>query len=472
VTEQTCDLAIIGGGPGGYVGAIRAAQLGMSVVCIDRNSSLGGTCLREGCIPSKVMLESSEKYAEARTQLADHGVLVRDVQLDLPALHQRRKKIVQTLAVGVAALLKQNGVTVLQGQGRLDGPGSVRVAGPSGEQAIRAARVLIATGSLPAPLKGVELDGDRIGTSTQALAFPEVPQHLVVIGAGYIGLEMGCVWHRLGARVTMLEALDRILPGMDQELARAAQAVFEKQGLEFRLNTRVRRAAVDGGRCVVECEGAEPITCDRVLLAVGRVPNTGDIGLDSVGIQTDGRGEIPVADDFQTRAENVFAIGDCVRGPKLAHKASHEAIACVERIVTGHGHVNYDTIPGVVYTHPEIAGVGKTEEELRASGREYRKGEFPFQASGRARTLGETNGRVKILADLHTDRILGVHIFGPRAGDLIAEAVAAMEFGASAEDLARICHAHPTLAESLGEAALAVAGRAIHMARQAAGSRR
>lgn len=464
MTKQKFDLAVIGGGPGGYVAAIRAAQLGMSVACVDENPLWGGTCLRVGCIPSKAMLESSEKYAEAKGGLADHGVVVDGVQLDLAAMHKRRKKIVKTLAGGVDALLKQNGVTRLQGRGRIAGPGAVSVETPDGNAPIRAERILIATGSRPAPLKGVELDGDRIGTSTEALAYPEVPQHLVVIGAGYIGLELGSVWSRLGAPVTVLEALDRILPGMDLELAKAAQKVFKKQGLEFRLGTRVQRATVSGDQCTVECEGAEPIQCDRVLLAIGRVPNTEGIGLETVGVEADKRGEIPVSDGFQTSAEGVYAIGDCIRGPKLAHKASHEGMACVEAMVNGYGQVNYDTIPGVVYTHPELATVGKSEEQLRESGVEYRKGMFPFQASGRARTLGETEGRVKILADANTDRVLGVHIFGARAGDLIAEAAAAMEFGASAEDLAHVCHAHPTLAESLGEAALSVAGRAIHMA--------
>ena len=345
----------------------------------------------------------------------------------------------------------------------MQGPGQVTVTGDDGEQTVSGERILIATGSRPAPLPGVEHDGDRIGTSTEALAYPTVPDHLVVIGAGYIGLELGSVWNRLGAEVTVLEALDRILPGMDLELASAAQRVFQKQGLNFQLGARVQSATVQGDQCVVRCEGAESLTCDRVLLAIGRVPNTDQIGLETVGVEADRRGEIPVDDAFQTSAAGVFAIGDCIRGPKLAHKASHEAIACVEGMAGNAGHVNYDTIPGVVYTHPEIATVGKTEEQLKEAGREFRKGVFPFQASGRARTLGETEGQVKILADAQTDRILGVHILGPRAGDLIAEAATAMEFGASAEDLAHVCHAHPTLAESLGEAALGVHQRAIHI---------
>lgn len=462
--EQNFELVVIGGGPGGYVAAIRGTQLGMSVACVDENAALGGTCLRVGCIPSKAMLESSERFAEIKGGLSEHGVVVGDVSLDLPAMHRRRERIVKTLSGGVKSLLKQNGVTTFCGHAHLKGAGKVAVAQTDGAHYLAAKHVLFATGSLPAPLKGVELDGDRIGTSTEALAYPEVPQHLVVIGAGYIGLELGSVWRRLGARVTVLEALDRILPGMDLEMAKAAQKIFEKQGIEFRLGARVSRAAADGDKCVVECNEVEPLECDRVLLAIGRIPNTDSLHLHTVGIETDTRGEIPVGESFQTSAEGVYAIGDCIRGPKLAHKASHEGIACVEAIAGGHAHVNYNTIPGVVYTHPELATVGKSEEQLKEEGREYRKGMFPFQASGRARTLGETDGRVKILADAQTDRILGVHILGPRAGDLIAEAVAAMEFGASSEDLARVCHAHPTLAETLGEAALGVDHRAIHMA--------
>jgi dihydrolipoamide dehydrogenase len=463
--EQTdYDLVVIGAGPGGYVAAIRAAQLGMSVACVDENAALGGTCLRVGCIPSKAMLESSERYAETKAGLAQHGIVVGQVSLDLAAMHRRRENVTKMLASGVNSLLKQNGVTRHLGRARIDGPGRVVVTGTEGQQTLSASRILIATGSRPAPLDGVELDGDRIGTSTEALAYADVPHHLVVIGAGYIGLEMGSVWSRLGAQVTVLEALDRILPGMDLELARAAQKIFQKQGLSFRLGVRVQRAGVENEQCIVQCQGAEPIHCDRVLLAIGRVSNTVDIGLETVGIEPDARGEIPIGDDFETTAQGVYAIGDCVRGPKLAHKASHEGIACVERMAGQGSHVNYDTIPGVVYTHPELATVGQTEQQLQEAGREYLKGTFPFLASGRARTLGETDGLVKILADAETDRILGVHILGPRAGDLIAEAAAAMEFAASAEDLARVCHAHPTLAESIGEAALGVAQRSIHLA--------
>jgi len=463
MSENNFDLIVVGGGPGGYVAAVRAAQLGLSVACVDENKQFGGTCLRVGCIPSKALLESSERYSSTLHDLKAHGVKVADVELDLPTMMKRKQRIVAALSTGINSLLKSNGVTQIQGRGRLAGQGKVAVATKDGEETILGKNVLLAVGSRPMTIPGVELDGDRIGTSTEALSYKEPPKHLVVIGAGYIGLELGSVWRRLGSQVTVLEALDRILPGMDTELAKAAQKLFEKQGLKFHLGTRVQKAAVEKKQCVVACEGIDPIECDRVLLAVGRTASTDDLGLETVGIETDRRGEIEVNERFESSAKGVFAIGDCVRGPKLAHKASHEGIACVEGIGGGVGHVNYDTIPGVCYTHPEIATVGKTEEQLKEASVKYRKGVFPFQASGRARSLGETDGKVKILADETTDRVLGVHILGPRAGDLIAEAVAAMEFGASAEDLARTCHAHPTLSETLGEAALDVADTAIHI---------
>ena len=456
------DLIVIGAGPGGYVAAIRAAQLGLKVACVEKEAALGGTCLRIGCIPSKALLESSELYHEAKEKLAAHGVRLPQVELDLPTLLGRKEQIVQGLAKGVEELLKKNKIVRYLGHGRLDGPGKVRVENQTGAEEITARHIVIATGSKVRGLPGVQLDGTGIGTSTEALAYAEVPKHLVVIGAGAIGLELGSVWRRLGAKVTVLEYLDRILPEMDQELAAEALKVFAKQGLEFQLKARVTAARAEGDRCVVECEAAPPIECDRVLLAVGRVPNTDELGLETVGIQLDDRGRVPVNDRFETSVEGVYAIGDVIRGPMLAHKAEEEGIACVERIVTGYGHVNYDAIPNVVYTQPEVASVGRTEERLQQDGREYRKGVFQFRGNGRARVLGHTEGRVKILADAQTDRILGVHILGPRAGDLIAEAVVAMEFGASSEDLARTSHAHPTLSEVIKEAALAVAGRALH----------
>lgn len=457
------DLLVIGAGPGGYVAAIRGAQLGLDTACVEAEAALGGTCLRVGCIPSKALLEASERFHEASHALGDFGVKVGNVELDLARMLERKQGIVSGLTQGVAGLFKKNRVTRYQGHARIVGPGKVLINGPDGELEVSAQHVIIATGSKVAPLRGVELDGDRIGGSTEALSYPEVPEHLVVIGAGYIGLELGSVWRRLGARVTVLEYLERILPGMDAEIAREAERAFEKQGIEFRLGARVTSARREGDEVVVGIEGQESLRCDRVLLSVGRVPNTDDLGLASVGIELDPRGRIPIDDQFRTYVPGFYAIGDVVRGPMLAHKAEEEGVACVEAIVTGFGHVNYDAIPGVVYTHPEIASVGKSEEELTALNVPFKKGSFPFMANGRARALGATEGRVKILAHAETDRILGVHIIGPRAGDLIAEAVVAIEFSASAEDIARSSHAHPTLAEVMKEAALALDRRAIHI---------
>jgi dihydrolipoamide dehydrogenase len=463
VAQHSHDLVVIGGGPGGYVAALRAAQLGLDAACVELERRLGGTCLRVGCIPSKALLESSELYARARGELAQHGVRAGEVTLDLAAMMKRKQRVVDTLTKGIDGLFRKNGVTRYLGRGRLADAGRVVVAQEDGEVELAARHVILATGSRSAPLAGVELDGERVGTSTEALSWNEVPERLVVVGAGYIGLELGSVWARLGAKVTVLEYLDRILPGMDAELAAEAQKVFAKQGLEFRLGARVSAARADGGRCVVEAEGHDALECDRVLLAVGRVPNTEGLGLDEAGVETDERGQVVVDERFATALEGVYAIGDLIGGPLLAHKAEEEGVACVERIVTGQGHVDYDTIPGVCYTEPEIASVGHTQEQLSEQGVPFRKGVFPFLANGRARALGQTEGRVKILAHAETDRLLGVHVIGPRAGDLIAEATAAMAFGASAEDLARTCHAHPTLAEALREAALAVDGRALHV---------
>lgn len=462
MSAQEHDLVVIGGGPGGYVAAIRAAQLGLKVACVEKEPVLGGTCLRVGCIPSKVLLESSARYDEAKNHLARHGVRVGKVELDLPAVLKRKQDVVGALTKGIDALFRKHKITRYAGTGRLAGAGSVIVQGKEGETELKAKHIILATGSKSAALKGVEVDGDRIGTSTEALAFAEVPKELVVIGAGYIGLELGMVWHRFGAKVIFLEFLDRILPGMDDEIAAEAQRIFTRQGLEFRLGTRVTAARRDGEGCIVECAGAEPIRCDRVLLSVGRAPNTEGLGLDTVGIQLDEKGRVPVNDRLATSAPGVYAIGDVIRGPMLAHKAEEEGVACVEGIVNGHGHVDYNLVPGVVFTHPEIACVGQTEQQLKQAGVEYRKGVFPFLASGRARSLMATDGKVKVLADAKTDRVLGVHIIGPHAGEMIGEAAAAMAFGASSEDIARVCHPHPTLSEALKEAALAVDGRAIH----------
>jgi dihydrolipoamide dehydrogenase len=461
--SDSFDLVVIGAGPGGYVAAIRAAQLGLNTACIESESRLGGTCLRVGCIPSKALLEASEHYYEARTSFAETGIKVGEVGLDLNTMLGRKDRIVGELTRGIDGLFKKNKVTRVLGRGRIAGAGQVAVDGPEGTKVLSAKHILIATGSKVAPLPGVEVDGEVVGTSTEALSFNPVPKHLVVIGAGVIGLELGSVWARLGAKVTVLEYLDRILPGMDAEIAKEAQKEFTKQGLEFQLSTKVTgaRKHPEGG-AIVEVEGKEPIRCDRVLLAVGRIPNTEGLGLENVGIKTGRRGIIEVDAHFQTSMPGVYAVGDVIAGPMLAHKAEEEGVACVEYLATGYGHVNYDAIPGVVYTHPEIASVGKTEDELKAAGVAYKKGVFPFMANARAKAVGSTEGRVKVLADATTDRVLGVHIIGPNAGELIAEAAVSIEFGASSEDIARVCHAHPTLAEALKEAALAVDKRSIN----------
>jgi dihydrolipoamide dehydrogenase len=457
------DLIVIGGGPGGYVAAIRAAQAGLSAAVIEKESALGGTCLRVGCIPSKALLESSHKYEEAAHELAAHGVRVGGVALDLATLMKRKDDVVSTLAKGIDALLKKNKVTRILGTGRLAGPGKVNVTAADGTvTTLESPRVILAVGSRPVVLPGIEADGDRVGTSTEALRYPEVPGHLVVIGGGYIGLELGSVWRRLGSRVTVLEYADRILLGIDGDIAAEALTLFRKQGLDIRLGIKVTGARAERAGCVVEVEGSEPIRCDRVLAATGRRPATDDLGLETVGIEPDRRGFIPVDGQFRTKAAGVWAIGDCIPGPMLAHKAEEDGVACADGMTGGWVHVDYDLVPAVVFTHPEIAAVGKTEEQLAAEGVAFKKGIFPFRANGRARTLGDTTGKVKILADAATDRVLGVHIIGPEAGNLVAEAATAMTFGATAEDIARVCHAHPTLPEALKEAALAVAGKAIH----------
>lgn len=453
------DLVVIGAGPGGYTAAIRAAQLGLKTACVELEPRLGGTCLRIGCIPSKALLEASEHYYAVQHSLGEFGVKVSGVELDLAQMLKKKDNVVQTLTGGVAFLFKKNKITRYEGRGRITGPGRVRVEGAQSAD-LEAKHILIATGSSVASLKGVEIDGDRVGTSTEALSFETVPAHLVVIGAGYIGLELGSVWCRLGAKVTVLEYLDRILPGMDAEIAAEAKKIFAKQGLEFRLGTRVTGARASGDGAVVDIDGAESIQCDRVLACVGRSPNTQGLGLADVGVQTDEKGRVAVDEHYATNVDGIYAVGDVIAGPMLAHKAEEEGVACVERIVTGYGHVNYDAIPGIVYTHPEIATVGFSEEQLKEKGTPYRKGTFPMSANGRAKALGATEGRVKVLAHAETDRVLGVHIIGPRAGDLIVEATAAIEFGASSEDMAAVCHAHPTLSETVREAALAVDGRA------------
>jgi dihydrolipoamide dehydrogenase len=457
------DVVIIGAGPGGYVAAIRAAQLGLTVACVEREAALGGTCVRIGCIPSKALLESSERYLEAKGHLADHGIKVGQVELDLAAMHARKDAVVKANTDGVAYLFKKHKVERVHGTGRLAGPGEVVVETADGERRLQAKHVVLATGSRVAELRGVEIDGDRIGTSTEALAWDAVPEHLVVIGAGVIGLELGSVWGRLGARVTVLEYLDRILPGMDAEIAKEARKVFGKQGMDIRTGVRVTGAAVAGQKVTLSLEGADDVVADRVLVATGRRPNSEGLGLEEAGVQVDAQGRVVVDERFATSAEGVYAIGDLIHGPMLAHKAEEDGVALAEMLATGHGHVDYGLVPSVVYTDPEIASVGRTEEELAAQGVPVRKGVFPFSANGRARAMARTDGRVKILAHRDTDRVLGVHVIGPRAGDLIAEALAAMAFHASSEDVARVVHAHPTLAEVVKEAALAVDGRALHI---------
>lgn len=463
MTDATHDVLVIGGGPGGYVAAIRAAQLGLNVGLVEKETGLGGTCLRVGCIPSKAMLESSNLLHEAQTNFAVHGIKVSGLSLDLAAMLARKEQIVSTMMRGIDSLIKNNKITRYAGHGKFTAPGTVSVEAGKTTTTLQAKHIIIATGSNVATLPGVKPDGDRVGTSTEALCYTEVPKHLVVIGGGYIGMELGSVWRRLGSKVTVLEFLDRILPGTDAEVAGEAFKIFKKQGFEFRLGTKVLSAKSEKKQAVVEVEGGDPVTCDRVLLAVGRTPNTANLGLEAIGLTLDPRGRIPINDHFQTPVSGVYAVGDVVRGPMLAHKAEEEGIACVDQIVTGYSHVNYDVIPAVVYTHPEIAAVGRTEEQLKEANVVYNKGMFPFRANARARTLQDVDGYVKILADASTDRILGVHIIGPRAGELIAEATAAMEYGASSEDLFRTCHSHPTLSEVVKEAAMAVHKRAIHM---------
>ena len=461
--SQQHDVVVIGGGPGGYVAAIRAAQLGMSAAVVEREDRLGGTCLRVGCIPSKALLESSHKYEEARTELAHHGVQIGSVALDLAVMMKRKEDVVSVLCKGIDGLLSTNKVVRYRGTGRLAGAGKVIVTAADGATTeLQSAQIVLAVGSQSVVLPGIEVDGKIIGTSTEALSYDAVPAHLVVIGGGYIGLELGSVWRRLGAQVTVLEYADRILTGIDSDIASEALGLFRKQGLDIRLGVKVNRARVEGGRGVVECEGLEPIVCDRVLAATGRRPATEGIGLETVGIEPDKRGWIPVDHLFRTSASGVYAIGDCIPGPMLAHKAEEDGVACVEGMRSQWAEVHYDLVPAVVFTHPEIAAIGRTEEQLVAEGIAYRKGVFPYRANGRARTINDTTGKVKVLADATTDRVLGIHIIGPAAGDLIGEAAASMAFGATAEDIARVCHAHPTLPEALKEAAMAVGGRAIH----------
>jgi dihydrolipoamide dehydrogenase len=460
---------VIGAGPGGYVAAIRAAQLGMKAACIDGRAAPGGTCLNIGCIPSKALLQSSEKYAEARNGLAEHGIKIGEAGLDLAAMMARKDKVVTTLTRGVEFLFRKNKVDWIKGNARIVAPGRIAVAANGGgNQEIEAAAIVVATGSESIPLPGLAIDEERIVSSTGALAFDRVPERLAVIGGGYIGLELGSVWSRLGAKVTVIEFLDRILPNMDRELGPALQRLLTRSGIAFKLATKVVSGELGNEAVTLELEPAkggarEVLATDAVLVAIGRRPFTDGLGLDEIGVARDPAGRVTVDGGFATNVPGIYAIGDVIRGPMLAHKAMEEGVAVIERLAGQKPGIDYDAIPGVVYTWPEVAAVGKTEEELKAAGIEYRVGKFPFTATPRARTNGDTDGFVKVLADAATDRVLGVHIIGPDAGTMIAEAALAMEFGASAEDIARTSHAHPTLNEALKEAALAVDGRAIHI---------
>jgi dihydrolipoamide dehydrogenase len=463
------DLIVIGTGPGGYVCAIRAAQLGMKVAVVEKDATLGGTCLNVGCIPSKALLHASELFEEAGHAFARMGIGVGKPKLDLKQMLVFKDEAVDGNVKGVDFLMKKNKIDVVHGTGRIAAPGKVEVTGADGKtQTLETKTIVIATGSDVTKLKGIEIDEKRIVSSTGALTLERVPEKLVVIGAGVIGLELGSVWRRLGAQVTVVEFLDRILPGMDGEVARQSQRLFEKQGMAFKLGSKVSAVDASGKKLKVKVEPAkggddETIDADVVLVAIGRVPYIEGLGLAEAGVALDERGRVRTDAHFATNVPGIYAIGDVIVGPMLAHKAEDEGVAVAEILAGQAGHVNYDVIPAVVYTYPEIASVGKTEDELKQAGVAYNAGKFPFTANGRAKANQQTDGFVKILADARTDRVLGVHIVGADAGNMIAEAAVAMEFGAASEDIARTCHAHPTLPEAVKEAALAVGKRAIHM---------
>ncbi|MBI1272880.1 MAG: dihydrolipoyl dehydrogenase [Alphaproteobacteria bacterium] len=468
MTVSNFDLVVIGAGPGGYVAAIRAAQLGMKVACVEARKALGGTCLNVGCIPSKALLTSSEKYVETKSHLAVHGVKVGDVSLDLTAMMAHKNKVVKDNTQGIDFLFKKNKVARFTGKGRILSANTVMVEGEAGKETLTTKNILIASGSESTPLKGITVDEKRIVTSTGALELESVPKSMVVIGGGVIGLELGSVWQRLGAEVTVIEFLDRILPTNDGEVSKNMQRILGKQGMKFKLGTKVTAAKANDKGVDLTLEPAaggasESMQAEIVLLCIGRRPYTDGLGLDAVGVELDERGRIKTGKKFQTSVPGIYAIGDAIAGPMLAHKAEDEGVVCAEMLAGQHPHINYDAIPGVVYTWPEVASVGKTEEELKKEGVQYKAGKFPFTANGRARAMADTEGFVKILADARTDKLLGAHIVGPDAGTMIAELAMAIEFGASAEDVARTCHAHPTLNEAVKEAALAVDGRPIHI---------
>ncbi len=462
------DLVVIGAGPGGYVAAIRAAQLGMKVACVEKSQTLGGTCLNVGCIPSKALLDSSELYHLAQERFKRHGIGFNGLTLDLPAMLARKDGVVKSLTDGVRFLFRKNKIEPIFGTARVSSPTSVEVSQSDGTRTVlEAGHILLATGSEPIKLPSLPFNGRTVVDSTGALCFESVPDHLVVVGAGYIGLELGSVWRRLGAKVTVIEFLPRIVPSADREMGELLQKSLTRQGLAFQLETKVTGALIEGARATVRAEKTDgtrlTFECDRILVAVGRRPYVQGLGLTEAGVVVDPKtGRVAVDARFRTNIPTISAIGDLIEGPMLAHKAEDEGIAFSELLAGRPGHVEYGTIPGVIYTWPELASVGLTEEQVKAGGNPYKVGKFPFLANGRAKAMDETEGSVKILADANTDRVLGVHILGPRASDLIAEAVAVMEFAGSAEDIARTCHAHPTLSEAVREAALAVDGRAIH----------
>ena len=461
------DLIIIGSGPGGYVAAIRAAQLGMKVACVEKEPTLGGTCLNIGCIPSKALLNSSEKYIELKTHAEEHGIKTGKVDLDLSTLMQRKDKIVKQLTAGIGFLFKKNKITYLNGTASFVDKQTIKIKS-SKELTLSAKNFIIATGSSSMERPGITVDEKQIVTSTGALSLPTIPKTMLVIGGGYIGLEMGSVWSRLGTKVTVVEKLDRIVPTMDGEIATEFMKSLEKQGLEFKLSHKVV-ATKSGSKDVevtMESEQDKKQVKDKfnvVLMSIGRKPNTEELNLEKIGVKLNDQQAIEVDQQYKTSVDNIYAIGDVAPGPMLAHKAEEEGVACVEIINGQKTHMNYDTIPAIVYTNPEVASVGKTEEQLKESKAEYKVGKFPFMANGRALTTSSTEGFVKILADKKTDAILGAHIIGHDAGQLVAEIVTVMEFGGSAEDIARICHAHPTTSEAVKEAALSVDGRAIHI---------
>jgi dihydrolipoamide dehydrogenase len=465
MTDTTYDLIVIGAGPGGYVAAIRAAQLGLKTACVESRETLGGTCLNVGCIPSKALLHSSELYHEAQSgDLAKFGVDFSGVKLNLTQMHAEKDKAVKELTGGIEFLFKKNKVDWLKGRAAFTSPTTIDVAG----QSYTAKKIMIAAGSSVTPLPGVEIDQKVVVDSTGALALPKVPKHLVVIGGGVIGLELGSVWGRLGAKVTVVEYLDPILPGMDGEVRKEATKIFKKQGFDIKTSTKVTGVSVKGGKATVTTEpaaggAAETIEADCVLVAIGRRPNVDGLALDKAGVALNQRGQIEIAHDFQTNVPGIYAIGDVTPGPMLAHKAEDEGIAAAEFVAGQTGIINHDVIPGVVYTNPEIANVGLSEEDAKAKGHEINVGKFPFMANSRAKTIRDTEGFVKIIADAKTDRVLGVHIIGTLAGNMIAQAAQAMEFGATSEDIAYTCHAHPTQAEAMKEAAMAVTGKPIHM---------